>query len=530
MTVEPAYAARSADPFLLRTSRALPQPAQRTGRLIVVSNRVALPDQSQAGGLGQALRALLAERGGIWVGWSGRTSAIEDVHSEHVGRVEYRTLDFPAEEFDEYYKEYANRALWPLLHGRTELVAHSERARRAYLAINARFADRLAAELNPTDSVWVQDYHLMPLARLLRDRGVRSRIGFFLHTPMPALEVFARMPDHRELLEALATYDVVGVQTEPDKAALQHSLLEVRGGAAVGADLLSLGNGHRITVKAFPIGVDVAALEKLAERAVAEPAVEALRESLGERALMIGVDRLDYSKGLPERIAAVQRLLDQAPEWHRRLTFLQIAPESRADVPEYRRLSRSVQRRVGRINGRHGDESWTPLRYVNRTYSQAELAGFYRIAKVGVVTPLRDGMNLVAKEFIACQNAADPGVLVLSQFAGAARELDSALQVDPFDVHQCADALQRALEMPLGERRERWQSAMHSLRASTIHDWGRRFMAALEVAPKPAAVATTLGQRVARLARLQQHVRAAELRGSWIDTTDTGLASAMVPE
>lgn len=455
------------------------EPGRRTGRLVVVSNRVAAPNAHLAGGLAQALRSVVAARGGIWVGWSGRcTRGSERIHSEHIDRAQYLTLDLPAAEFDPFYRDYANGALWPILHGRPDLVAPHLDSREAYWAVNRRFAGLLLDTLAPADTVWVQDYHLIPLGQLLRERGVRCRIGFFLHTPVPTADTFAQLPHHRELLRALAAYDLVGVQTEADRAALIDAF--VRLGARTDADGRIGFGGRRASIRAFPIGVDADALAELGRAALRRPRVSALRKDLRDRALLIGVDRLDYSKGIPERIAAFSRLLDHAPELRHRLTYLQIAPESRSDVPEYRRLSRSVQRAVGRVNGRHGDETWTPMRYVNRTYGLEDLAGYYRLARVGLVTPLRDGMNLVAKEFIACQDPADPGVLVLSRFAGAAAELRAALAVDPNDTSQCERAIAQALRMPLEERRERWSADLAVLRAHSIHDWGEEFLAALE--------------------------------------------------
>jgi trehalose 6-phosphate synthase len=447
-----------------------------SGKLIIVSNRVAKPDQQHAGGLGHALANLLGELGGTWVGWSGNTTdADAQLRSEHIGQVDYLTLDLPRDEFNAYYEEYANGALWPLLHGRTDLVDYAPPSARGYASINARFADLIAKIATSRDCIWVQDYHLIPLGSLLRERGVRCRIGFFLHTPMPAFDVFARLPGSESLLRSLATYDLVGVQTRKDRDALCHALSTLGSGK-----LASIAHAtHKATVRAFPIGVDPDHIAAKAVQAQRRPVVESLKASLADRALLIGVDRLDYSKGLPERVAAIAEFLRVAPEWRRRFTFLQVAPKTRDNVPAYRRLGRIVQRRVGEINGAFGDESWTPLRYVNRTYSQADLAGFYRLAKLGVVTPLCDGMNLVAKEYVAAQDESDPGVLVLSEFAGAARELGGALIVNPSDARACAAAIQQGLEMPLGERRERHATDMRALRANTIHDWGHGFVDAL---------------------------------------------------
>jgi trehalose 6-phosphate synthase len=457
----------------------MPEAGTRAGRLVIVSNRVAAPEAKLAGGLGQALRSFVTQRGGIWVGWSGRCIRDgERIHSEHVGRAQYLTLDLPAAEFDPFYKEYANGALWPILHGRPDLVAPHLGARDAYWAVNRRFAGVLLDTLASSDTVWVQDYHLIPLGQLLRERGARCRIGFFLHTPMASADTLVQLPHHRELLGALAAYDLVGVQTDTDRAALVDAFARI-GGRTEADGRIGVG-ARRTSIRAFPIGVDADALARLGQAALRRPRVQALRNDLRDRALLIGVDRLDYSKGIPERIAAFDRLLEREPELRHRLTYLQIAPESRSDVPEYRRLGRSVQRAVGRVNGRHGDETWTPMRYVNRTYALEDLAGYYRLARVGLVTPLRDGMNLVAKEFVACQDPRDPGVLVLSKFAGAASELRSALIVDPNDTAGCTDAIARALRMPLSERLERWRADLAVLRAHSIHDWGEEFLAALE--------------------------------------------------
>jgi trehalose 6-phosphate synthase len=461
---------------------------ERKGRLIVVSNRVAKPDQQHAGGLGHAIANLLGELGGLWIGWSGRTlDEGEATHSEHIGSVDYLTLDLPRDEFHGYYEQYANGALWPLLHARADLVSFVASSSNAYEAVNRRFADLIARIASNDDAIWVQDYHLIPLARMLRDRGLRCRLGFFLHTPMPGLDVFARLPGHESLLRSLGDYDLVGVQTEKDCNALRATLkmLDER-------DAKRASKRQRAVVRTFPIGVDPERLADDAPAALQQPAVAALKASLADRALIVGVDRLDYSKGIPERIAAMAEFLRAAPEWRRRFTFVQVAPETRGGIAEYRKLGRVVQRRVGEINGHFGDESWTPLRYVNRTYSQLDLLGFYRLARLGLVTPLRDGMNLVAKEYVAAQDATDPGVLVLSEFAGAAHELNGALIVNPFDARACAAAIRRGLEMPLGERIERHASDLRVLRANTIHDWGHGFVDALRASASAEAIASPI--------------------------------------
>ena len=451
------------------------------GRLIIVSNRVALPGSTQTGGLAQAMRSQLDERGGIWVGWSGEVSDRREAREHVHGHSRLLTIDLEATEYRAYYGMFSNCALWPLLHGRTDLVCYDESAKDAYFRVNRRFADLVAQVARPEDTLWVHDYHLLPLGALLRSRGVRCRIGFFLHTPVPPARDLAGLPHHRELIGAMASYDLIGVQTEPDAGALASYLCNELGAAGAGAQgELVLEDGRRTRIAAFPIGVDVQQLQCEASAAAAEAPVQALRHSLDGRPLLIGVDRLDYSKGLPERIRAFGELLQRNPELCGRATLLQIAPESRAELDAYRQLGRDVQRLVGEVNGRFGDVEWTPVRYLNRAYPHRHLAGFYRLARVGVVTPLRDGMNLVAKEFIASQDPEDPGVLVLSQFAGAARELDSALLVNPLDTGRCAEAMQRALAMPLAERRLRWREAMQRLQGNDLRYWRESFLCALQ--------------------------------------------------
>ena len=486
------------------------EPHTRPGRLVVVSNRVAFPGSTQTGGLAQALRTALDQRGGLWVGWSGELSAQRGVRGHGQGDNRLLTIDLEAEEFRAYYGRFANCALWPLLHGRSDLVQFDEAAKDAYFAVNRRFADLLAQELRADDTVWVHDYHLLPLGALLRSRGVRCRIGFFLHTPVPPARDLATLPRHRDLVGALASYDLVGVQTAPDAAALAGYLCSELGAAGAGPEgTLVLEDGRRTRIAAFPIGVDVQQLQDEAAMSATSASVQALRQSLDGRALLIGVDRLDYSKGLPERVRAFGRLLERHPGLRGRATLLQIAPESRTELDAYRQLGRDVQRLVGEVNGRFGEVSWTPVRYINRPYAHADLAGFYRLARVGVVTPLRDGMNLVAKEFVASQDPDDPGVLVLSQFAGAAQELDSALLVNPLDTERCADALQRALSMPLAERRLRWRAALQRLRDNDLQHWRESFLAALAASGRSAQSLAVPAPRTA------SHGDAPTRKGTW---------------
>lgn len=449
-------------------------------RLVVVSNRVALPRETRAGGLAVALRAALAEHGGLWFGWSGERSRdpAAQPRCDSDGNIRYATIDLHHDDYDGYYNGFANRTLWPALHFRPSLVHYRRDQAAAYARVNARFADALLPLLDADDTVWVHDYHLIPLGRLLRERGAKCRIGFFLHVPMPPPDMIVALPNHADVFGALSAYDLVGFHTARDVACYRDYVLAFRGGDEDADGALRV-DGRRVRVGAFPISIDTALIERQAPLSMRRAEVRRLRESMGGRLLAIGVDRLDYSKGLPDRFRAVAHFLERAPALRGRLSYLQIAPHSRSEVPEYQALRRELESLTGSINGRYAEPEWTPIRYVNRNFSQETLAGFYRSARVGLVTPLRDGMNLVAKEFVAAQEAEDPGVLVLSQFAGAVHALPEALAVNPYDVDGVADAIVQAATMPLDERRERWESMMRTLRRHDITAWRRGFLDAL---------------------------------------------------
>jgi trehalose 6-phosphate synthase len=453
-------------------------------RLVVVSNRVASPDETRAGGLAVALHAALEETGGLWFGWSGK---IDPQHSgaireQTVDNIHYVTVDLSRRDHADYYNGFANRSLWPLLHFRVDLVDYSRETYAAYRRVNALFAEKLAPLLRDDDLVWIHDYHLIPLAALLREHGVRCRLGFFLHVPMPSSDLLAALPQHTRLFEGMSAYDLVGFQTERDLERFQDYVRLFGRGKVIGHGVLETPGGRLLRAGAFPISIDTQGIALQAAAAIDKASVKRLAESLSGRALAIGVDRLDYSKGLPERFRAFERYLKRHPEQLGKLTYLQIAPVSRGDVAEYRALREELEQLAGHINGSHAEPDWTPMRYVNRNYPHPSLTGFYRLARVGLVTPLRDGMNLVAKEFVAAQDPDDPGVLVLSSFAGAARELHSALLVNPYDLDGVADAIAAAMRMRLPERRERWQAMMETLRTHDITAWRRNYLAALEAA------------------------------------------------
>ncbi len=452
-------------------------------RLVVVSNRVAAPRErgTRAGGLAVALREALAQRGGLWFGWSGDIAegADHSPHLVHSGRITYATMDLEPKEHQAYYVAFANGVLWPMFHYRPGLVAFRREAFDGYIQVNATFARELFPLLRPDDVIWVHDYHFIPFACELRRLGVTNLIGFFLHIPFPPPELLVAMPGHRRLVSDLCAFDLVGLQTPDDVRALRRYIADEAGGR-VDEDGSIEASGRRTRVGAFPIGIDTEPFARLAEGTAGGPEAMRLRESLAGRELVIGVDRLDYSKGLTNRLEAFRELLTRWPEHRSRVTFMQVAPISRGEVADYRTLRRELEGLAGRINGRFAEFDWVPVRYLNKSFSRQVLAGFYRSARVGMVTPIRDGMNLVAKEYVAAQDPEDPGVLVLSRFAGAARQMTDALIVNPFDIDDMAEALHTALAMPRDERVGHWSRLMAGLRSSTIVTWREEFLTELE--------------------------------------------------
>jgi trehalose 6-phosphate synthase len=463
------------------------------GRLIVVSNRVAPVSGRQAasaGGLAVGVRAALAKRGGLWFGWSGAIVAepASTPRLQRSGNIAYALVDLTEAEHDGYYLGFANRTLWPAFHYRIDLANFDRGAQDVWRQVNRRFAAQLLPLLRPDDRIWIHDYHLVPLGRELRRLGVGTRIGFFLHIPFPAPELFTALPFHGSLADDLCAYDVVGFQTRGDRRQFVDYLVAERGATPGEADHVQV-DGHDLIAGAYPIGIDVDDVVRMASSPEGLRHAQSLAATLHGRKLVIGVDRLDYSKGIPERLRAFEQLLREHDAWRGAVTFVQISAPSREDVPEYQNLRRSVERLAGHINGRLGDTDWTPVRYVNRSYNRKTLAGFYRAARVGLVTPLRDGMNLVAAEYVAAQDPEDPGVLMLSRFAGAAETLHGAVIVNPYDVDNTATALNQALSMSQGERRERHIRMLASVRAHDIHHWRDDFLAALDGEQRERAVA-----------------------------------------
>lgn len=454
-------------------------------RLVCVSNRISLPRKSAApGGLAIGILSALKRTGGLWFGWGGETIEQEpgdpDIHIRD--GVTYATIDLRKDEFDLYYNGYANEVLWPLFHYFQRGMRYAAEQREAYESVNRTFAQKLAPLLEQDDAIWVHDYHLIPLGRRLRELGVRRPLGFFLHIPFPNIELLRVLPSYAELLRDMTSYDVVGFQTQNDLRSFQSGIEHLCGPEALRSDGRIRVGDRVIRAEVFPIGIDVGTVQAEALEASQAEVVKRMTDSLMGRTLMIGVDRLDYSKGLVERFHAYQHFLETYPDMLGRITYLQIAPLSRSDVRAYVEIRQALEQAAGRTNGRFADTDWTPIRYLNRNMPHATLMGLLRASNVGIVTPLRDGMNLVAKEYVAAQSAEDPGVLILSNLAGAARELTAALQVNPYDTRAVSQAIQAALTMSLQERRERHAAMLQVLKRNDIGTWTRRFVEALEQA------------------------------------------------
>ena len=452
--------------------------------LVVVSNRVANPGAkgtSSTGGLAMALAAGLRESGGVWFGWSGKTTPhfSGKVSKARAEGVTVATVDLEEIDVQEYYNGYANKTLWPLFHYRIDLAAFDRSFGEGYERVNRRLAETVRPMIKPDTVVWIHDYHLIPMAKELRRLGVTNPIGFFLHIPWPARQLITTLPRHRQLVEALFDYDLIGFQTADWLAAFEDYVVHEAGGSISPDGRLS-AFGTTTRAGPFPIGIDAAEFAASVESPTAGRMYDRMAASTAFRSMIVGVDRLDYSKGLEERLLGFDRLLQDHPHFRREVVMLQIAPISRDEVDAYQDIRARLDGLSGRINGVYADADWTPVRYVNRNYRRDELAGLYRAARVGLVTPLRDGMNLVAKEYVAAQNPEDPGVLILSRFAGAALQMKDALIVNPFSPEELSDALSRALVMPLEERKRRWRALYEGVRRDDVTAWRKSFVSALE--------------------------------------------------
>ena len=453
-------------------------------RLVVVSNRVPsanelAPAQEGAavvGGLVSAVKTLMLRQQGLWMGWSGRTTTRRRADPPTIelsgGPVELATIDLSTDEYNLYYLGFSNRTLWPLFHTFPERTDIRHETYRAYQRVNQRFAEALHPLLDPDDLVWVHDYQLILVGAYLRRLGWTGKIGFFLHIPFPSPDVFEILPWAAELLYGLLEYDLVGLHTQR----YRQNFVDVMDREVAGEwnDPHYVVGDRSVEVGNFPIGIEPDVFHDAAMASTTDVASELSLPQGADHKIVVGVDRLDYTKGIPERLRAFERMLDRHANMRGKVTLIQITQPSRSRLREYAEEREKVERLVGQVNGRYSEAGWVPIRYLYRYFTQNQLARFYHDSNVGMVTPVRDGMNLIAKEYIAAQGD-DPGVLVLSKFTGAAVELTEAIQVNPYDTDGMAEKLYQALRMPRGERVRRWKSQMDVVSTNTARSWGESF-------------------------------------------------------
>ncbi len=463
-----------------------------SGRLLVVSNRLPLTlertgkgwrDAPSAGGLVTALGPVLRDTRGLWIGWAGDAEAAEG-RRERLASWEkdhgFVAVELPRTLAQRFYHGYANGTLWPLFHQFPSRLEFDPADWEAYVEANRRFRDKVLERLRPGDRVWVHDYHLMLLPRLLREAAPDTPIGFFLHTPFPSSDVFRILPRREELLKGLLGADLIAFHTHRFLQHFRSSLLRILGlGSRMDRVVV---DGRSVGMEAIPIGIVpdefVGLLEKDAQ--VARYA-ESLRRRFAGRRVLLAVDRLDYTKGLPERLGAYRRLLKRHPQLRGTVSLVQVAVPSRERIGRYRDLRSTVNEMVGAINGDLGTADWTPVVYLRRSVPRSELVALYSISDLAWVTPLCDGMNLVAKEYVACQRGG-AGVLLLSEFAGAAAEMGEAFMVNPYDEDETATAVARALSVPEAERRERIEALYRRIVRNDAHGWSCRFLGLLDEA------------------------------------------------
>jgi trehalose 6-phosphate synthase len=461
-----------------------------TGKLLVISNRLPITVEkvrdsykvnASSGGLVTALDSVLRKHSGIWMGWAGSETneelinIIELASQEHPYRLE--AIPLTDEDVANFYQGFSNEIVWPLFHDLQSRCNYNPEYWSSYRTVNERFANRAAQFAQPEDLIWIHDYHFTLVAKYLRDRHLTNPIAFFQHIPFPPPDIFEKLPWRKQILEGMLSHDIVGFQTERDRRNFAACVRTLLPAARIDDDQMTYA-GRTSRMAVFPISIDFQEFAELAVRAETERLTAKMREEQAGRQIVLGVDRLDYTKGIVERLLAYRHLLNQHPQMHRRITLVQVVVPSRADIPKYREMKEEVERLISEINGKFSDAGWIPIVYLYRSLPREELVAYYRAADIALVTPLKDGMNLVAKEYCAAQ-VDHNGVLILSEFAGAACELDcGALIVNPNDQQAVADALLTATRMPIGERKQRMQGLRNALRRNDVYDWAEMFLAA----------------------------------------------------
>jgi trehalose 6-phosphate synthase/phosphatase len=482
---------------MIRERRRAPRSRTGRSRLLVASNRLPFAirpatrgrwtAEPGSGGLVTALLPVMRNRGGMWFGWPGAAGTARELRGAlaSAGRgvgCELAPIALSEEEVGDFYRGFANEVVWPLFHDMPSLCNFDPRYWRSYLAVNRRFAKAIATRATASDFVWVHDYHLMNVGDELRNLGSRSRRGFFLHIPFPSPDVFMKLPWRAPLLRALLQYDLVGLQTQHDRrnflACLELLGDEVRVESR-GAHATVRTQRGRTVVGAFPISIDYNAFMRAAASDEVAAKSRELHKLLPRRRLVLGIDRLDYTKGIALRLRAFQELLERYPSMRGKVSLMQVVVPSRENVPEYARMKTEIEQLVGRINGAFARPGgWVPVWYEYRSLTSLELLAYYRAADIALLTPLKDGMNLVAKEYCACSIEEDC-VLILSEFAGAAEQLgQGAVVVNPHDVQAVAAAIRTAYAMTPAERTARMRAMRRSVRREDVFDWVESFLKA----------------------------------------------------
>jgi trehalose 6-phosphate synthase/phosphatase len=468
----------------------------RSQKLVLVSNRIPITFTTEggklkgvpsSGGLVSALEPLLKDHGGIWVGSGGTedTPQIREILEQASGDspYQYAPLFLTEEEQSNFYEGFSNEIVWPLFHDLQSRCNFDPRYWEFYERVNRKFADAVEKASGPDDLIWIHDYQLMKVGKTLRCRRPGARLAFFLHIPFPSPDIFAKLPWRQQILEDLLAHDLIGVQTVRDQRNLVACIRSFVPSVKIsgrGESRVVVGQGGRTHIEAFPISID---FRSFAEQSTSAPVLERtaqIKAKTHDIQITVGIDRLDYTKGIPERLKAFGYFLRNYPEFHRKVELIQIVVPSREGIPRYDQLKREVERLVTHVNGEFSEPGWVPINYIYRSVPRDELIAIYRAADVALITSLKDGMNLVAKEYCAAKTEVN-GVLVLSEFAGAAPELRiGAILVNPYDEVGVAAALKQALEMKPEERRRRMLRLRHQIRQADILTWRDRFFHALE--------------------------------------------------
>ena len=449
-------------------------------RLVLVSNRGpyrltvtrnGVKAERTVGGLVTSLLPMLEQLGGVWIAW-GEPEGRYALPARRP-RFDLRYLPLTEEQVRLFYQGFSNGALWPLCHYFLGRVRYDRAEWQMYEQVNRLFAQAALEEAGDDDVIWVHDYQLARAPVFIREQRPAARLLFFWHIPFPSAGLFRTLPWRRPVLEGLLACDLVGFHIPEFARNFVETAVELLGAHADGETVHFAGRATRVIAR--PIGIDAAAIDREARSRRTEQRVQRLRDALGAGTLIVGVERMDYTKGIVERLQGVEYLLDHQPEWRGKFSLIQIVTPSRLDVEAYRQKKREIDETVGRINGRFSDGIWIPIRYLHRTFSPSELIAYYRAADIALVTPLRDGLNLVAKEYVASR-IHDDGVVILSEFAGVAHQLPEALITNPYSAEDVAAVLEQALQMPKAEQRPRMEAMRNRIRAEDIKWWANEFL------------------------------------------------------